>query len=40
MAARPVVPSFRSLVEETDDLIKRQRQKGAEYKFREGPGEF
>lgn len=32
------VPSFRNLVEETDFMLKKQRQKGADYKFREGPG--
>jgi hypothetical protein len=34
------MPSYRNLVEEADLLLKKQRQKGADYKFREGPGEF
>jgi hypothetical protein len=32
------VPSFKSLLEETESLLRKQRQKGADYKFREGPG--
>ena len=34
------MPSYRNLVEEADLLLKKQRQKGADYKFREGLGEF
>jgi hypothetical protein len=34
------MPSYRSLVEEADLMLKKQRQKGADYKFREGPGEL
>lgn len=37
-AATHGIPDFKELLEETDDLMRRQRQKGAEYKFREGPG--
>ena len=34
----PLQESFKSLVEETELLLKKQRQKGADYKFREGQG--
>ena len=32
------MPTYRSLVEETDAMLKKQRQKGVDYKFRDGPG--
>ena len=32
------MPTYRSLVEETDAMLKKQRQKGIDYKFRDGPG--
>lgn len=32
------MPTFKSLTEETEMMLRRQRQKGADYKFREGPG--
>jgi len=32
------MPTYRSLVEETEAMLKKQRQKGIDYKFRDGPG--
>jgi len=34
------MPTFKSLTEETEMMLRRQRQKGADYKFREGPGMY
>ena len=32
------MPTYRSLVEETEAMLKKQRQKGIDYQFRDGPG--
>jgi len=32
------VPTQAELLRDTEELIRRQRQRGADYKFREGPG--
>ncbi len=39
-ASQILLPAFRGLVDETEELLRKQRQKGADYKFREGIGMY